>query len=54
MSALLAGAVAGAVAGTRFAQQTCACCVLVWQISHNTVRACAGKLSQGWVRGLQV
>jgi hypothetical protein len=34
MSALLAGAVAGAVAGdvasTHFAQQTCACCVLVW------------------------
>ena len=52
MNALLAGAVAGDVAGTRFAQQTCACCVLVRQISHNTVRACAGKLSQGWVRGL--
>jgi hypothetical protein len=42
MNALLAGVVAGAVAGaaagavagdvasTRFAQQTCACCVLVW------------------------
>ena len=25
-----AGAVAGDVASTRFAQQTCACCVLVW------------------------